>query len=78
MPRPLGLLSVDTGPPNKGCGAVALTLHKVSRLSGVNKTDKAKVAPARPPYAPSYCVRAGVLDQLRRSEMTWAPKGIPA
>jgi hypothetical protein len=24
----------------------------VSRLSGVNKTDKAKVAPARPPYAP--------------------------
>jgi len=32
VPRPLGLLSVDTGPPNKGCGAVALTLHKVSRL----------------------------------------------
>ncbi len=52
MPRPLGLLSVDTGPPNKGCGAVALTLHKVSRLSGVNKTDKAKVASGAPALCP--------------------------
>ena len=33
-PSPMGGLSLDTGPPNKGFGAVALALHKVSRLSG--------------------------------------------
>jgi hypothetical protein len=34
----------------------------------VNKTDKAKVAPARPPYAPQLLRARRVLDQLRRSE----------